>query len=420
MTRRTLAPLAPPVLVVFCWTLTFAIAGVALLLPQQFDFVPVFMAREDITLAGFSYLGSLWIALCLLVYLTADFGTKFALPRDVPFQITMNGNRAAKLCFCANMVFLGITAVWVMTAAKAVGGLNELAALVYADSLAARDLLLQNKLFTGMRLFYAALPATGALAAVLLAVRRATGLSPRSRRLCQFTFAVNLCALLILPVVMSQRLLLLQFLLSSYAGVCMVRGRVVGVGYIPLGVVLFLVTWTLREAVTNPSLPDAAFSVGMQKLAFYFVNDLWNSYRPLASEISHTLGLFTLRGVLFFTFTDGYFAQVLSERMLAIEEVRGGGDFSIFTAPYVDFGPFFGILFVSGMAVVFRYTYWIGRRSVIGAVIYGQVAASLPFSTHGVYFTHHNFLFSVVVLLMLARAAGPVLGYMAHPNLRHV
>lgn len=407
MTRSPLSPLSPPVLVALCWALTFAIAGLSLSLPEIFDLVPVFMAREDITLAGFSYLGSLWIGLCFLVYLTADLGAKHSLPGRIPFQISLDVNRAARLCFYANTIFLGITVLWIMTTARTVGGLNDLTALVYADSLAARDLLLQNKLFTGMRLFYAALPATGALAAVLLASRGAMGLSRRNRRYCQIILVANLCALLVLPIVMSQRLLLLQFLMSSYAGVCMVRGRIVGIGYLPLAMVLFLATWILREAVTNQSLSGTVLNVGMQKLAFYFVNDLWNSYRPLNSEISHTLGLFSLRGVLFFSFTDGYFAQVLSDRIVAIEEVRGGGDFSIFTAPYVDFGPFLGIVFVAVMAVVFRYAFWIGHQSVTGAVIYGQVAASLLFSTHGVYFTHQNFLFSVLVVVVLGRAAAP-------------
>lgn len=419
MTRSPLSPLSPPVLVVLCWALTFAIVGLSLSLPQVFDLVPVFMAREDITLAGFSYLGSLWIGLCFLVYLTADFGAKHSLPRARPFQIALDPNRAARLCFYVNTTFLGITAFWILTAANSVGGLNDLTALVYADSLAARDLLLQNKLFTGMRLFYAALPATGALAAVLLTNRSAMGLNRRNRRYCQIILVANLCALLVLPIVMSQRLLLLQFLMSSYAGVCMARGRVVGIGYLPLAMMLFLATWMLREAVTNPSTPGTVFNVGMQKLAFYFVNDLWNSYRPLNSEISHTLGLFSLRGVLFFSFTDGYFAQVLSERIVSIEDVRGGGDFSIFTAPYVDFGPFLGIAFVAGMAIVFRYTFWIGRQSVIGAVIYGQVAASLLFSTHGVYFTHQNFFFSVIVLGVLGRAAAPGPGRGAIEGARH-
>lgn len=405
--RPRLTLLSPPALITICWTFTFVMAGLALALPDRFDLVEMFMAREDIGIAAFSTLGSLWIALCFLIYFTVDHGVVRGQRPPVPMQIWFDPNRAAALNFRMNLIFLGVTGIWIFMSARQVGGITNLAVLAYADSLAARDLLLQNKLFTGMRLFYAALPATGALAATLLALPAAAGLTRRSKRLCQITVAVNLLSLLILPIVMSQRLLLLQFILSAYIGVCMVRGRLVGVRYIPLGVGLFMAMWVLREAVTNPTLERSAWDIGTQKLAFYFVNDLWNSYKPLVTEIKHTFGMFSLRGALFFTFTDGYFATILSDRLYAIEDVRGGGDFSIFTAPYVDFGPIIGAGFVALAAIVFRYTFHNGRQSFTWALIYGQIGASLLFSTHGVYFTHHNFFFSVIVLIWICHAARP-------------
>ncbi|MEP2145692.1 MAG: hypothetical protein ABJI45_08170 [Paracoccaceae bacterium] len=380
-------------------------AGLALVLPDRFDLVEVFMAREDIGIAAFSAIGSLWIILCFLVYLTVDYGVERGLPRVRPMRIGFDPSRAATLNFRANLILLGVTGLWIFLTANHVGGVTNLAILAYSDSLAARDLLLENKLFTGMRLFYAALPATGALAAALIALPNAIGLSRNSKRLCQITVAVNLLSLLILPIVMSQRLLLLQLILSAYIGVCMVRGRLVGVRYIPLGMGLFMTMWVLREAITNPSLDRSAWDVGTQKLAYYFVNDLWNTYKPLTTDIKHTFGMFSLRGVLFFTFTDGYFAALLSDRLVAIENVRGGGDFSIFTAPYVDFGPIIGAGLIAFVALIFRIAYHSGRQSFIYAVIYGQIGASLLFSTHGVYFTHHNFFFSVIVLVLVCHAA---------------
>ncbi|AXI56673.1 hypothetical protein C1J05_21100 [Sulfitobacter sp. JL08] len=417
--RKNVSLLSPPALICFCWTLTFFVAGCALLLPDVFDLLPVFMAREDLSTDGFSVLGSVWIALCLFVYLTVDFAVKTVLSPNPTAHVPLDVDRAALLCFRTNLLLLGVTAIWIATTAQSVGGIRALAALVYLDSLGARDLLLQNKLFTGMRLFYAALPATGAMAAILLALQARCPLSQKSRRLCQITFAINLIALLVLPIVMSQRLLLLQFLLSAYIGVCMVRGRFVGLAYLPLGLFLFLATWVLREAITNPSLDRSAFDIGLQKLAFYFVNDLWNSYRPLKSEISHTFGMFSLRGLLFFSFTDGYFTTLLSDRLIAIEDVRGGGDFSIFTAPYVDFGPVIGVLCVALMAAVFRYAYWAGSQSPLGALVYGQIAASLLFSMHGTYFTHHNFFFSLIILASLCHLSrqarhGPRYGAQHH------
>lgn len=404
---RGLSLLSPPVLIAFCWVLTFVMAGLTLALPNRFDLVEVFMAREDIGVAAFSALGSLWIVLCFLTYITVDFGVGRNMRPARPMQVSFDPDRCARLNFSANLIFLGITGLWIFITARQIGGVANLAFMVYADSLAARDLLLQNKLFTGMRLFYAALPATGALAAALLALPKRCRLDRHSRRLCQITVIVNLLALLVLPIVMSQRLLLLQFILSAYIGVLMVRGRIVGLHYIPLGVALFMALWVLREAITNPTLERSAWDIGTQKLAFYFVNDLWNSYKPLAEEIKHSFGMFSLRGLLFFTFTDGYFGALMSNRLIDIEEVRGGGDFSIFTAPYVDFGPFIGAGFIALAAAAFRYAFHRARESFIWAAIYGQIGASLLFSTHGVYFTHHNFFFSVIVLVWVCRAARP-------------
>jgi oligosaccharide repeat unit polymerase len=405
MTRPGVHLLAPPVLVVFCWTLTAGMAALVLSLPDLFPLVSVFMAREDLTPEAFVPIGGLWLATCLIVYLVADFAMKQALPLGKSVRKSVNVNRVAVRCFQANMVLLGTTALWILLSAHKVGGVMNLSALVYTDSLAARDLLLQHKLFTGMRLFYAALPVTGAMAAALLVWPADPGLSRRNRRLCGLIVVINLVALLALPLVMSQRLLLLQFILSAFVSVCMARGRVVAVAYIPVGILLFLATWILREAITNPTLDQSAATVGLQKLAFYFVNDLWNSYKPISTEIEHTFGMFSLRGLLFFTLTDGYFGALMSDRMDAIEAVRGGGDFSIFTAPYVDFGPFVGIVFVALVAGCFRYAFYRGKQTLLWAVIYGQIAASLMFSTHGVYATHQNFMFSVLVAIWITGTA---------------
>jgi hypothetical protein len=396
--------LSPVALIVACWTLTALMAAMALAMPQRFDLMPVFLYREALDLAAFAPAGAFWLVSALAVMVLADALCRQGLPAVRTFAPGVDLKRAAWLTFGTNLLFLGVTCLWIVMTARQVGGLSQLAALTMIDSLSARDLLLENKLFTGMRLFYAALPAFGCLAAAILAA------GPRdasARHLCIFTLVLNGVALTLLPLVMSQRLLLLQFLLSSYLVTCLVRGRLVGLPWLGLGIVLFLVVWVLRESLTNPLIHRSAIDIGMQKLAFYFVNDLWNAFAPIGADLPHAWGAVSLRGFMFLTFTDGIFDRMLHDRMLALEAFRGGGEFPLFTAPYVDFGPLGGALFLALAAVLFRLAFHLGQQSLGWAAIYGQIGAALLFSSHGLYVTHQNLLFSLLVIGLLMRAARP-------------
>ena len=408
-------PLSPVALVLFCWAVTLGVAGKTLFRIDDYDLIPVFMRREALDMAAFTLMGAAWIATALVVYTVADFGMQTALPKRKAFRLDVDLDKAAQLVFWTNAALLGVTLMWILLTAASVGGLMQLAALAYLDALGARDLLLENKLFTGMRLFYAALPATGGLAAAVLAAGQHGHLGPKGRRQCQAVLCINGAALVILPIVMSQRLLLLQFILSAYIGACLVKGRLFGLAYLGLGMALFLTTWILRESVTNPHFDQSAISIGLQKLAFYFVNDLWNSFAPLKDDIQHTYGAFSLKGLMFFTFTDQYFAQLLARELAASQEIRGGGDFSIFTAPFVDFGPLGAAVYIAMAAALFRYSFHRGRERLVWAAIYGQIGAALMFCTHGIYFTHQNFLFSLIVIALVVRAArtGPATGHKA-------
>jgi hypothetical protein len=216
---------------------------------------------------------------------------------------------------------------------------------------------------------------------------------------------MNTCALAILPIVMSQRLLLLQFLLSAYLVSCLIRGRIFALHWVFLGAALFLSVWITREVLTNPLLHRSGVDIGLQKLAFYFVNDLWNSFAPLQSDTPATLGAVSLRGLMFLTFTDGMFDRLLATRLMTLEEIRGGGEFSLFTAPYVDFGPIGASAFLFLAGFIFRLVFHKGRQSLIWAAIYAQTGAALLFSSHGLYVTHQNFLFSLVLIAVLTRFA---------------
>ncbi|KUJ73195.1 hypothetical protein AVO45_15760 [Ruegeria marisrubri] len=394
--------LSPLFLLAVCWGLTFAFAGLALALPKTFDLLPVFLAREGLDPAAFTWLGGLWVMTAMAALLTGNLAARVALPRPRPWRHEFNLPRAARLTAYANTLFLVTTLCWVALTAARNGGLASLVSLAAQDTLGARDLLLQNKLFTGMRLIYAALPATGCLAAGILAAG-GRSLPRRARRGCVHVLFLNGIALFLLPVVMSQRLLLLQFVLSAYLVTCLIRRRLVGLRWLMLGVLVFLSVWTLRESLTNPHFDRPAMDIAAQKLAFYFVNDLWNSFAPLMAEAPLTLGAHSLHGLMVLSFTDGIFGPMLANRVDAAQGLRGGGEFSLLTAPYVDFGPFGGATTLVAAGFVLRLAYHRAHGNLLWAALYAQIGAALLFSSHGLYVTHQNSLFSMLVIAALCR-----------------
>ncbi|TMV05603.1 hypothetical protein FGK63_16300 [Ruegeria sediminis] len=396
--------LSPPSLLAICWGLTFAVAGLALALPETFDLVPVFLWREGLTPDAFSWLGGLWLITALAALLTGDLAARVALPPARPVRPSLDLSRAARLTARANTLFLGTTLAWVALTAARFGGLANLVVLAAQDTLGARDLLLDNKLFTGMRLFYAALPATGCLAAAILAAG-GHALPRRARRRCTMVLLLNSVALFLLPVVMSQRLLLLQFVLSAYLVTCLIRRRIVGLRWLALGTIVFLSVWTLRESLTNPHFDRPAFEIAAQKLAFYFVNDLWNSFAPLGAEVPLTLGAHSLHGLMVLTFSDGVFAPMLASRVQAAQALRGGGEFSLLAAPYVDFGLLGGVLVLLIAGFVLRLVFHRAQAGLPWAALYAQIGVALLISSHGLYVTHQNCLFSLLVIAVISRMA---------------
>ncbi|WP_338549487.1 oligosaccharide repeat unit polymerase [Roseovarius phycicola] len=399
MTRRTLSPVS---LMLLCWGITGTFSIWALMSLEHLPLVQTFILRENLDLSAITFAGVLWILFSLSIYVLADWMARLSLPKAQTFRPNLNVETAAKLTFTVNACFATVTLIWIAATAHSVGGLTQLAAAVYLDSLSTRDMLLEKKLFTGMRLFYAALPATGCLAAAFLAHGH---LSLRARRMCKVTLALNLILLFLLPIVMSQRLLLLQFLLSSYIATCLVRGKIFGLRWLGLGVCLFLGLWFAREIITNPSLDQSAADIAWQKLAFYIVNDMWNSLAPLSRPIPHTHGALTFEGLTFLTFTDGLFHGADPSQIPELNAVLGGGEFPFFTTAYVDFGPILGMAVIAGFAILFRLVFYRACQSLGWAAIYAQIGAALLFSSHSVYVTHQNFLFSIAVIAVICRLA---------------
>lgn len=396
----SLVLVSPLMLLGLSWGLSLGIAVSVLSGPEHFDLAHFFIGQHRLDLDAFSLAAGLRLALLATVLVLGHAVAGLALTRDGGVRgQECDAETAIRWLWWVNLTFVGVTALWVALSARQVGGIAGLIQMVRQDAYLAREVLLDNKLFTGMRLFYAALPATGCLAAAILACAREVPLSQKAITTCVAVVAINLIILVLLPIVMSQRLILLQYLISVHVAVCMVRGRLVAGWLIPVGVGLFLLTWVLHEAVTNPDIDRTATEIAAQKLAFYVINDLWNSFRPFDIDIPHTFGLFTFQFAMFFTLTDGMVIEMMRERIDMLAVARGGGEFSLLSAPYVDFGFFCAALYLFLIGVAVRIAFHRGQGSVLWAAIYGQVATALILSVHVNYFASQDFVFSILVMV---------------------
>ncbi|WP_264212286.1 oligosaccharide repeat unit polymerase [Leisingera thetidis] len=399
MTHCTLRIISPVSLVVLIWAVTLVIGLLPLAFPDSMELALYFIRRQNALSGGIAEaitpLASLWLLLMLLVFVLGSKLAAVSLPaRPRAFDLRTDFDQAARATFAINLAIVAIVLLWVLLTARQLGGFRALVIMVQLDVLEAREQLLGNKLFTGMRLLYGALPSTGTLAAALLAANsRAGGMSRTARRLCLFTLMLDLALLTVLPIVMSQRLLLVLLIMGAYFSACMVHRRLVGVQYIPLGIGLFLTTWTLREALSNASIDASATAIGLQKLVFYFTNDLMNSFLPLnqGPESEHSYGYFSFRFLLFFTQTDGFFQNLLADKLERINTVRGGGTWSIFVMPYVDFGAVGAAVYVAALGALSRFVFHKGAESVFWAAAYSHFAAAFALSTHTTYFANANF-----------------------------
>jgi hypothetical protein len=388
------------------WVLACVIAWRVMARPEENDLVHLFIARHRLDLAVFApgplVWGGILAGALALGYALAGAGLRRMPPKARTGHVA--GDVVARRLFAVNAVCLGVTLVWVLLTVQAAGGLSAFLRLSGADPLAARDMLLDQKLFTGMRLLYAALPALAALAGALMAQG---GIGPGARWLCGIVITVNLVALVALTAVMSQRLLVMQLVVAVFVAASCARGRLLPVWSIALAVAVFAGTWVLREAITNPGLDRSATEIAAQKFAFYAVNDLWNTARPLLGDAPRAGGLFSFQFALFFTLTDGVVYAAHADRLADLAAYRGGGEFSLLSAPFVDFGPLGAAAYLMLYGGVMRVLWHRAVQSAGDAAVYGQAATAVLLSVHANFAASQDFVFAILVILVVTRAPAP-------------
>jgi hypothetical protein len=270
----------------------------------------------------------------------------------------------------------------------------------------ARMVILDNKLFPGMRLLYTGLISLGVFGACVFAANLRNLARVRSDMAIGLgMFLVSALVLSLLPIILSQRILFVHMVLSTFIGVSLVLGRPFRIRYMILLSLLLFVVWSIAEAVragewAANNTGYGAARVGFEKLIYYFVNDFYNAVMPFSVEFPKALGIFTFRFALYFSTLEGEVYQAAVDRMAAIDMVRAGGTFPAFTAPYVDFS-WPGIFLTAALAVLFTFVFNRAHGSLTFTVIYAQIGGALIIGPHVAWYTHHNFIFNLMLTVFL-------------------
>jgi hypothetical protein len=313
-------------------------------------------------------------------------------------------DQATRLAFGLFLFVASVTLVWVLSSIAKSGGLSRMiaAAALAQTNIGVRQVWLENKLFEGMRLIYTGFIGLGIFGAGVLSIARSgCKVHPRTSTFALIILAFSVLVLSVLPIILSQRILLLYLMFGAYASACMVAGRVIGVQFALAAAIMFFGVWTLVEAFTVKNLGVSALSVSTQKILYYFLNDFSNGITPIGKVTDLYFGYFSFWFLLFFTNFDKAATGAMYDKLRDIAPYLGGGEFPMLTGPYIDFG-------IGGLLLLAIYgvgSNWIFNRGVSDpryGILYGAVAPCLILSVHNNYFAHQNFWFNLGIVLLLA------------------
>lgn len=397
--------LSPPAIVFFVWVLTTGGAYIGYSFADQMPILSQAMRNYGVDF-NYPLAGIVWVILCMIVFLVFSVPMLQAVPAFGPEPgSSHNLSKAIRVAALVMIAFSVVILLWLTTSAAQLGGFGSLFNMLQSfEGLEARDALLENKLFVGMRLLYTAFFSLSTFGVCVIAHNIRTGDRIRSDMMIAGAItAAAILLLILLAVVLLIRIIALQTIIAAFVASSMIMGRIVGLKYFPLGLIVLFSIWSSKEALTvgQWDLDASPFQVGFERLIFYLVNDFGNSVWPFSFDTPHTYGLFSFKFVVFFSLQETYVFHLLRDELDVLNTVRGGGEFPIFTAPYVDFS-YFGIIFIIFIAMLFTYIFNRAHRNFTFAWLYGMIGAGLFISTHVPYYSAHDFIFNVMIALFIS------------------
>jgi oligosaccharide repeat unit polymerase len=316
---------------------------------------------------------------------------------DVPFQ-----NAVGRLILIHSLLLL-LTTVWIAMSIGQLGGISGFLHSMSVDPLIARDIFRDNKLFKGMRLFYAGMVGTAIYAFAILGYNaRRKMLTKMQLIACLYVIITSVILFAFLPAVMSGRIYVFYIFLAGYFAACFIYKGLVWKKYLPIGFVILALVWGMKVFFTSDDFQEIGiFSSSFQNFLFYYLNDMMNAITPLNyDDLPKTYGIETFQFLTEYTFTDSYFKNLLGSNIHFVRALKGGGEFPILTMPYIDFG-LYGLIILLVYGWIFGNLFNAALYNQRIGVIYGLVVASVALSNHHVFFSQINFWFILFLIYIL-------------------
>lgn len=297
---------------------------------------------------------------------------------------------------------------WTLTAIREVGSVSSFITLTYQEWSTVRRLWPAQKPFTGARLLYTTFISVVIFAATGLALvnrvetRSETALDSALPWL--LLCSLGLVPLAILPLLVSQRLLIATALIGGIISYTVVS-RKISLKIPIFGVLAGFIVWTAQELVRTGLTPDGivgSVSHSLDRLLLYFTNNVGNINRVVASMPDYSYGFTTFGFIFDFLFLNEVIrTQYLSDFYVSLSLYKGGGPIPALAVPYVDFG-IFGLIIIFVWGYVSQLLYLRSRQSLFAAQLYGLIAASILLSWHFALWSSVVFWTNVAILSVFA------------------
>lgn len=408
----------PAILFLVVWGAALTLAGLCAVYQYDLRFVALYLYLNDVKTI-FSEKSVLWGVGSVVAFAAGGLIARyrhvvsqkavvhkagFAAPHPVQLR------RTIWVMFALFAVIGTITTLWMMTSIAAMGGIGGLRQAMNEAGFrhASADAWRANKLFIGARLLFSTMIgfAIFATAARTLINRFRIPVGRAAYRAVNLTLAGSLFLMFVIPALTAQRLLFGFVVIGCVATYLLVSARRFRPLHMALAFAGCAVIWVLVEAIGSRAIIDGTgvspYSLAAQKFLFYFGNNIANMTGAVDhADGYHTYGFMSFRAALQFLAVDELIGdQLFASRVAYLDQFRGGGNFTVLGALYMDFGPFsLIVLFLMGYAAYRIYDR--ARRDFFMAQVYGVIAPTIVFSFHTEYYAHPNFWMNIALLVAI-------------------
>ena len=392
--------ISPDLLMIFTWGITLILA---FLTPDTV------LKQHNIT-KMFNIKGLLWIFLSVLVFCIGVWIIKFKLikiEKHINHKKIYYIDSSTKTFYYFSLFIFILIIIWTLNVANEIGGIQVFISQIHTNWHRVRRLWPNRKPFVGARLLYTGLVASAIYFSTSFALLKDfsiyTNNFKKTKKYIIRGFLFSYIILLLLPIIISQRLLFATALAGSITAYLIYKNKI-DLNYIIKGVFISLGLWTAQESVrvnfVSGNIVDNIIH-SYERLSFYFANNVANVTNGVANVRLRSYGFLTFNALFEFLYLDSPINNnyLLNFRKFS-SPYKGGGTWTGLGVPFMDFG-WFGILIIFIWGVLSSIIYYKAKNSFFWAQIYGMIAASILLSFHVFLFGSASFWFSIFLLIIV-------------------